>query len=101
MLSQLVHSSWARDTDTAVSTFRTRSGVEVDYIVEHSNKLFPIEVKAADDVVSDDLAGLSFFNEHSKESIGASFVFHMGKTSRKFGKIWSLPWQEGLREIGL
>lgn len=101
VLSQLVHSSWARDTDTAVSTFRTRSGLEVDYIVEHSNKLFPIEVKAADDVVSDDLAGLSFFNEHFKESIGASFVFHMGKTSRKFGKIWSLPWQEGLREIGL
>jgi predicted AAA+ superfamily ATPase len=101
VLSQLVHSSWARDTEISVSTFRTRSGQEVDYIVEHSNKLFPIEVKAADDVVSDDLAGITFFNEHFKESIGASFVFHMGKTSRKFGKIWSLPWQEGLREIGL
>ena len=45
--------------------------------------------------------GLGFFNEQFKGKVAGAYVFHMGKTARKFGKIWSLPWQEGLREIGL
>ena len=101
VLNQLVHSAWAHDVDITISTFRTRSGLEVDYIVELSNKLFAIEVKTSDDVVSDDLTGLGFFNERFRGKVASAFVFHMGKTARKFGKIWSLPWQEGLREIGL
>lgn len=101
ILNQLVHSSWARDLDTDISTFRTRAGVEVDFIVEHSQRLFSIEVKTTDDVVRDDLQGLHYFNEHFGDKVDGAFVFHLGKTTRRFGKIWSLPWQEGLREIGL
>ncbi len=101
VLNQLVHSAWARDKDITVSTFRTRSGLEVDYIVELSNKLFAIEVKASDDITSEDLSGLGFFCDQLKVKVAGAFVFHMGKTARKFGKVWSLPWQEGLREIGL
>lgn len=101
ILNQLVHSSWAHDLEATISTFRTRSGLEVDYIVEHSNKLFAVEVKAADDIASDDLRGLSYFSEQFKGKVDGAFVFHLGKTTRKFGRIWSLPWQEGLREIGL
>jgi len=101
VLNQLAHSAWAHDVDITISTFRTRSGLEVDYIVELSDKLFAIEVKTSDDVVSEDLTGLEFFNERFRGKVASAFVFHMGKTARKFGKIWSLPWQEGLREIGL
>jgi hypothetical protein len=101
VLNQLVHSAWAHDEDITISTFRTRGGLEVDYIVELSNKLFAIEVKTSDDIVTDDLTGLGFFNEQFKGKVAGAYVFHMGKTARKFGKIWSLPWQEGLREIGL
>jgi predicted AAA+ superfamily ATPase len=101
VLNQLVHSARAHDVDITISTFRTRGGLEVDYIVELSNKLFAIEVKTSDDVVSDDLTGLGFFHEQFRGKVAGAFVFHMGKTARKFGKVWSLPWQEGLREIGL
>lgn len=101
VLNQLVHSAWAHDQDITVSTFRTRSGLEVDYIVTLSNKLFAIEVKTSDNIATDDLTGLQFFHEHFKGKVAGAYVLHMGKTARKFGKIWSLPWQEGLREIGL
>ncbi len=101
VLNQLIHSAWTRDADMRVSTFRTRNGVEVDYIVELSKKLFAIEVKTSDEVASDDLVGLNFFHQHCQGKVAGAFVFHMGKVARKFGKIWSLPWQEGLREIGL
>jgi predicted AAA+ superfamily ATPase len=101
VLNQLVHSAWAHDADITVSTFRTRGGLEVDYIVELSNKLFAIEVKSSDDIVTDDLTGLGFFHDQFKGKVAGAYVFHMGKTARKFGKIWSLPWQEGLREMGL
>jgi predicted AAA+ superfamily ATPase len=101
VLNQLVHSGWALDLDVDVSTFRVRNGVEVDYIVKHSKKLFAIEVKANDDIVSDDLHGVSFFNDQFKGKLDGAFIFHLGKTARKFGKIWSLPWQEGLKAVGL
>lgn len=101
VLNQLIHSAWARDLDMNISTFRTRNGLEVDYVVELSRKLFAIEVKASEDVSSVDLTGIHFFQEQFKGKVAAASVFHMGKASRKFGSVWCLPWQEGLREMGL
>lgn len=99
--SQLVHSAWARDVDIRLSTFRTRAGIEVDFIVEHAQKVFAIEVKPNDDIITADLTGLHLFCDQFRGDVGGAFVFHIGKTARQFGKIWSLPWQEGLRELGL
>lgn len=100
VLNQLTHSAWAQNKDLEVSTLRTRSGEEVDFILKLENQIFGIEVKHSPDISTADLQGLQFFNRSFPKNDGL-YVFHMGTKEQKFGKIWSLPWQQGLRELGL
>jgi len=101
VFSQLLHSSWANEIDIKINTFRERSGIEVDFIVTKGDETYAIEVKRSDDIQSDDLFGLKFFDENIKIKNKKMFVFHMAKKEEKRGKIWVLPWQKGLKEIGL
>ncbi len=100
VFSQILHSAWAREADTKISSFRTRSGVEVDFIAEVGRKIFAIEVKAGDGITTDDCAGLEFFSANAGKASGL-FIFHMGAKERRLGNIWALPWQKGLKEMGL
>lgn len=99
--NQIVHSAWSRGLEARVSTFRTRQGVEVDFIVELEGKIFAIEVKSSHDTHDDDLHGVRFFLDQFKGRLAGAFVLHLGKASRRFGDIWSIPWQEGLKQMGL
>jgi predicted AAA+ superfamily ATPase len=98
--NQMLHASWAMDQDVKISTFRTRKGIEVDFILENGNKTFAIEVKTSGETGSSDLEGLSYFNASFKQKCQA-FVFHLGDKEKKFGSIWSLPWAKGIKAIGL
>lgn len=97
--SQLLHSAWALDKDIKISSFRTRSGLEVDFIVEIDQQIFAVEVKNNQDIISDDLAGLNFFNDTIKAP-KKLFLLHMGTSEKKFKEVWSLPWQKGLKAMG-
>ena len=99
--SQLLHSAWAREKQIEISSFRLRSGMEVDFVVKLDGRLIAIEVKTNDDPVSSDLEGLRFFAERFKSSKPELLLLHMGKAERKFGAIQSVPWQTGLRKLGL
>ncbi len=98
--NQLIHSSWAHTKDIEVSTLRTRLGEEVDFIVKLENQVFGIEVKHSQDINTDCLKGLLFFDQNFPKNKGL-YVFHMGTKEKKFGKVWSLPWQQGLKILGL
>jgi predicted AAA+ superfamily ATPase len=100
VFSQILHSGWARESDTKISSFRTRGGAEVDFIAEVDRKVFAIEVKASDGITTDDCAGLEFFSANAGKVSGL-FIFHMGAKDRRLGKVWALPWQKGLTEMGL
>ena len=28
------------------------------------------------------------------------YILHMGVSERRLGKVWALPWQKGLKEMG-
>jgi len=100
VFSQIVHSAWAREIDMNLWTFRTRKGVEVDFVVEAGSKVFGIEVKTSDNISIDDCEGLIHFKK--AEAQGAEcFILHMGTSERKFGPVWSMPWQKGLQRMGL
>jgi predicted AAA+ superfamily ATPase len=100
VFSQLLHSAWAADKEIKISSFRTRNGLEVDFVVELDQKLYAIEVKHSDQVHPDDLEGLRLFDSKVPSHHG-QFVLHMQRLEKKLGKIWLLPWQKGLREMGL
>lgn len=98
--NQLLHSSWASEKQIEIFSFRERSGIEVDFVVKLENKLIAIEVKTSDSIQMDDLEGLLYF-EKQYPNVSSLFVFQMGNKQKKFGSIWSLPWQKGLEMIGL
>lgn len=100
VFSQLLHSSWAQDIDIQISSLRTRKGQEVDFVVKIDSQVFAIEVKTSDTLSSEDFAGLEFFKSVYPQTKGG-FIFHLGQNERKVGKFWSVPWQQGLKEMGL
>jgi uncharacterized protein len=98
--TQILHSSWAARKDVKISSFRTRGGLEVDFIVELDGDTFAIEVKGGEDVQTDDTAGVLQFKKYFPKCRD-TFVFHMSGRSRKLGSVWAHPWQEGLRSLGI
>ncbi len=100
VFNQITHSAWAQGKDFAINTFRTRAGEEVDFILNLEGNTYGVEVKHSQEISSDDLSGLQFFAQNFPKLEGL-YVFHMGTKEQKFGKIWSLPWQKGLQNLGL
>jgi predicted AAA+ superfamily ATPase len=100
IFNQLLHSSWAQQKNLNVHSFRMRTGEEVDFVIEMEGKTFAIEVKFSENLQSEDYEGLLFFKNHFPMASGL-FIFHLGTKERKMGQVWALPWQKGLKQMGL
>ncbi|MFZ4405465.1 MAG: ATP-binding protein [Pseudobdellovibrionaceae bacterium] len=100
VFSQLFHSAKAFDKSFEINTFRTRGGVEIDFIFKLENQVFPIEVKSTDHIGSEDIKSLKMFSSYYKKKY-TPYLFHMGLAVKKIDGIWCLPWQQGMKEIGL
>ena len=92
VFSQLLHSAWACEKSIQLSTFRTRGGAEVDFVVDLEGDRFGVEVKNSGDVYADELEGLRLLSKVSKKKVQKRWVLHMGSQERKFGDIHILPW---------
>lgn len=100
IFSQVMHSCSARDIDFKASTFRTRGGLEIDFIFEVGNNVFPIEVKSSQQLISSDVQSLKQFKKYYSKK-HSCYLFYSGHEDIKMDGIWCLPWQRGLKEIGL
>lgn len=100
IFNQILSSAYAKDVDIQISTFRTPDGAEVDFIVEIEGVLFAIEVKHSKNIGPSDLKGLSNFTKSSLIKCNP-MIFYTGNIERKIENIFVLPWQKGMREIGL
>lgn len=100
VFTQILHSAWARNLDVNISSFRTRRGIEVDFVVQLQQRVNAIEVKAGDSASTDDCEGLLYFKKAFSRN-SELFIFHMGHREQRLGPVWSLPWQKGVQTIGL
>lgn len=100
VFSQLIHSAWACEKEIQISSFRTRNGIEVDFVVELEGKVFGIEVKSRFSD-SDELTGLELLQKNAGKKFGGSYVLHMDSRELNRKNTAVLPWQKGLRELGL
>lgn len=98
--TQIAHSALALDKRINLSSYRTEHGAEVDFIVTSNEETLAIESKASRNVGKSDLRGLDSFAEYYGKP-HRSMVFYLGAERRKMGRVEVLPWQEGLKEIGL
>ena len=99
IFSQLKHSAAARDEEISITTFRTESGSEVDFVIEWQGKLWAVEVKHSNRVDRHDLTGLKNFHNYAKPY--KSQVWYAGGETKVIDGIAILPWQKALKEMGL
>lgn len=98
---QLFDGAAARDLPIRVSTFRTEHGAEVDFIVELQRTVWAIELKASRTVSGSDLMGLRRFREYLGGRSHQASLWYLGAERRRIAGVDVLPWQEGLRDLGL
>ncbi|MCX5974383.1 MAG: ATP-binding protein [Coprothermobacterota bacterium] len=73
-------------------TWRQRSGMEVDFILEHGRQILAIELKATDRPSFRDTAGIRVFLQEVPHAAGG-ILLHGGKEIRRFAQnIVALPW---------
>jgi predicted AAA+ superfamily ATPase len=72
--------------------WRTATGVEVDFVVEHGRRLLPIEVKSTTRPGYDDAKGVeAFLAEYPEAKVG--LVIHAGDEVRRLGeRVAAVPW---------
>jgi hypothetical protein len=96
----LVAGAAALDRDVRIASYRTEHGVEVDFVVQLGRDPWALEVKASRRVEARDLRGLRSFGEFEGKR-HKPLVLYLGDVPRRVEGIDVLPWQEGLREMGL
>lgn len=100
VFSQLNAGAAARDLDLRVSSYRTEHGAEVDFIVEIAKQTWALELRASRNVSAGDLRGLrSFADYHGKKHL--ALVLYLGDERRQIDGLEVMPWQEGLKRMGL
>jgi len=77
--------------------WRTRSGLEVDFIIYGEESFYAIEIKSGKKVFPDDLKGLQAFLEDYPEA--KAYLLYQGKEKLKIGKIFCCPVGEFLKNL--
>jgi predicted AAA+ superfamily ATPase len=77
---------------------RTKSGLEIDLIIERPGlKTILLEIKSTDNVVEENVKSLITLSKDIKNS--ESYCLSLDKISKKFGNVLCLNWQEGVKRI--
>lgn len=85
------------DNEHEISYWRTRWGLEVDFVVYGPSGIWALEVKSSDRVRSEDLKGLNAFLDDYPEANGA--LLYRGTTRLKEGRVHCLPINDFLRGL--
>ncbi len=97
VFNQISNTATAKGLDHQLYNFRTRGGLEVDFILNLEGQRYAIECKASDRVAPSDLNPLRELKRYYKKI--DKRVFYRGKRELKDGDIWILPLEKGLRSI--
>lgn len=77
--------------------WRTKGGVEVDFVLYGKDKLIAIEVKRKDTITKSDLMGLRTFKDDYPTA--QQFVFYGGSKTLNIGGITAIPIKEALLNL--
>jgi predicted AAA+ superfamily ATPase len=89
-----------RKKDYRLSYLRTKSGVEVDLIIERPGlKRALVEIKSTDRLAPEDTRSLRLLSPDIPDS--ESYCLSLDPAARVADGVRCLPWQRGLEELGL
>ncbi len=72
--------------------WRDHAGHEIDLLIDHGGRLYPIEIKASQTFGSDDLKGLHYFNEIAKGRVGEAYLIYGGEQNATISGIQVRSW---------
>lgn len=99
IFNQIMNSSMALDYDSRLYNFRTRGGLEVDFIYSFAGKKTAIECKAALQVDSSDYQNLLAIEKYYPKI--QKLIIYRGTKERKENGVWILPLKKSLDILGL
>jgi len=86
-----------RGSDAQIFFWRTRSGVEVDFVIYGAAGFWAIEVKNTDRVRPEDLRGLvAFAADYPQAEV---VMLYRGTRRERRGRVWILPIERFLRDL--
>jgi len=74
----MLKSAYNKADVPAIYYWRDKTGREIDVIIEKSDKLIPIEIKAGKTIVSDFFKNIKYWNKLSKNNKDNSYVIYGG-----------------------
>ncbi len=96
---QIMAFTHAQKKGWRVSSFRTDTGAEVDWILETGSALLAIECKYGKNVSGHDFNGLRAFESFTSRPV-KQYVVYAGSTAQKFSRsAYALPYAEFLQRI--
>ena len=99
VINQVIASAKARDYELKLSYFRTRSGYEVDLIIEIKNKTYAVEIKSGV-VDSGDAKKLERFLEF-QDNLSGLFLVCLKSPVKKIGQVKICELSQFIKELGL
>ena len=99
IFNQLINSATGRNLDFQISNFRTRGGLEVDFILKLESKKFAIECKASEVVTSSEVGTIQKIDQYYKKI--EKIIIYRGKKELKDGSVWILPFSKARQILGL
>lgn len=99
VFNQVMNSATANDLDAKIYNFRTRGGLEVDFIVSLEGQRFAVECKSSSTVNSSELSSLNGISKYYKK-IGKILIYR-GTREYKHDGVWIVPLPKALDIMGL
>lgn len=97
VFQQISNAATTKALDFSFHNFRTRGGLEVDFVLNLEGKKTAIECKASDTVSSSELNPLREISRYYKKI--AKVAFFRGERELKDWDIWILPLEKGMRSL--
>ena len=96
---QMMAFNYAHRKGWRISSFRTDTGAEVDWVLDTGKQLIAIECKWGKNVSSHDWAGLKTFEQFATKGIRKCVVY-TGSSVQQFSKLeTAAPYQEFFKDI--
>ncbi|MBU1104450.1 ATP-binding protein [Candidatus Parcubacteria bacterium] len=97
VLQEIVATNSYLGSKYEISYWRTKSGVEVDFVLYGEDKLIAIEVKRKDNILKSDITGLLTFK--TDYPMVKSFVFYGGDKILNINGVIAIPIKEALLNL--
>ncbi|MDA1372053.1 MAG: ATP-binding protein [Proteobacteria bacterium] len=74
--------------------WRDNRGNEIDLLIEHSEKLFPVEIKSGQTIAADYFTGLEKYSAWAKDDAGDSTLIYGGAMAQERQQARVIPWKK-------